>query len=110
MSIENHYFDPTGRQLAFELLLKPLLGMQTDEAQILGTRKYLAGDTLTLADLYHLPWVYALTEKANLDLIPSRPNVASLSCTISIPTFSPLNRWAKDISERPSWQAVKDGA
>ncbi|KAJ7922206.1 hypothetical protein B0H13DRAFT_1865970 [Mycena leptocephala] len=33
--------------------------------------------------------------KANLDLIPSRPNVA---------------RWYKDINERPSWQAVKDGA
>jgi glutathione S-transferase len=66
MSIENNYFDPTGRQLAFELLLKPLLGMQTDKAQvkelvvtmegrldvydkILGTQKYLAGDVSSLS-------------------------------------------------------------
>ncbi|KAJ7820489.1 glutathione S-transferase-like protein [Mycena leptocephala] len=97
MSIENNNFDPTGGQLAFELLLKPVRGMQTDEARVKELLATMGGklDTLTLADLFHLPWAYALTEKANLDLIPSRPNVA---------------RWYKDINERPSWQAVKDGA
>jgi glutathione S-transferase len=65
MSIENNNFDPTGGQLAFELLLKPVRGMQTDEARvkellatiggkldvyekILGTQKYLAGDVSSL--------------------------------------------------------------
>ncbi|KAF8206105.1 glutathione S-transferase [Mycena galopus ATCC 62051] len=112
VSIENNNFDPTGGQLALELLLKPFRGIPTDQEhvktllvtmnskldayeKILSKQKYLAGDTLTIADLFHLPWLYGLTEVSKLDLIPSRPNVA---------------RWYKDISERPSWQAVKDGA
>jgi glutathione S-transferase len=65
MSIENNNFDPTGGQLALELLLKPVRGMKTDEARvkellvtmggkldvyekILGTQKYLAGDVSSL--------------------------------------------------------------
>ncbi|KAJ7266395.1 glutathione S-transferase [Mycena haematopus] len=112
VSIENNNFDPTGGQLALELILKPARGMQVDEERvkgllatmnskldayekILSKQKYLAGDTLTIADLFHLPWLYGLTERAKLDLIPSRPNVA---------------RWYQDISARPSWQAVKNGA
>jgi len=112
VSIENNNFDPTGGQLALELILKPSRGMQTDQERvkgllatmegkldvyekILSKQNYLAGDTLTIADLFHLPWLYGLTERANLDLIPNRPNVA---------------RWYKDISSRPSWQAVKDSA
>ncbi|KAJ7250750.1 glutathione S-transferase [Mycena rebaudengoi] len=111
-SIENNNFDPTAGQLALELILKPSRGGTTDEERvksllvtmeskldayekILSKQKYLAGDTLTIADLFHLPWAYTLTERANLDLIPSRPNLA---------------RWYQDISSRPSWQAVKDGA
>ncbi|KAF7378141.1 Glutathione S-transferase [Mycena sanguinolenta] len=111
-SIENNNFDITGGQLAFELLLKPSRGMKPDEARvkellvtmnskldaydkILSKQKYLAGDTLTIADLFHLPWLYGLTEQAKLDLIPSRPNVM---------------RWYQEIGARPSWQAVKDGA
>ncbi|KAJ7726990.1 glutathione S-transferase, partial [Mycena olivaceomarginata] len=64
--------------------------------KILSKQKYLAGDVH--ADdrgSVPLPWLYGLTEKANLDLIPSRPNVA---------------RWYNDISSRPAWQAVKDFA
>ncbi|KAJ6498368.1 glutathione S-transferase [Mycena vitilis] len=112
VSIENNNFDPTAGQIALELLLKPTRGMTTDQERvkgllvtmgakldgyekILSKQKYLAGETLTMADLFHLPWAYALTEKANLDLITSRPNVA---------------RWYKDISARPAWLAVKDGA
>ncbi|KAJ7250728.1 glutathione S-transferase [Mycena rebaudengoi] len=111
-SIENNNFDPTAGQLALELVVKPSRGGTTDEERvksllvtmeskldayekILSKQKYLAGETLTIADLFHLPWAYALTERANLDLIPSRPNLA---------------RWYQDISSRPSWQAVKDGA
>ncbi|KAJ7734756.1 glutathione S-transferase [Mycena maculata] len=111
-SIENNNFDPMGGQIMLELVMKPARGGQTDQEHlksvlatmnskldayetILSKQKYLAGDTVTIADLFHLPWAYGLTEKANLDLITSRPSVA---------------RWYQDISARPAWQAVKDGA
>jgi glutathione S-transferase len=80
---------------------------------ILGKQKFLAGDVrrpppfisnitniflnkkITLADLYTLPHG-TLLKDAKVDILedPKRPNVA---------------RWWKEISERPSWQAVKDG-
>ncbi|KAJ7812699.1 glutathione S-transferase-like protein [Mycena olivaceomarginata] len=111
-SIENNNFDPHAGQLILELVIKPTRGVPSSPERvkelqatmaskldayekILSKQKYLAGDTLTIADLFHLPWLYGLTEKANLDLIPSRPNVA---------------RWYNDISSRPAWQAVKDFA
>ncbi|KAJ7776162.1 glutathione S-transferase-like protein [Mycena metata] len=112
VSIENNNFDPTAGQLNLELVLKPARGLPTDGERvtalratmdnkldayekILGQHKYLAGDTVTLADLFHLPWFAGLVEKTKLDLLESRPNVA---------------RWYNEISARPAWQAVKDGA
>ncbi|KAF7335741.1 Glutathione S-transferase [Mycena venus] len=112
VSIENNNFDSTAGQIFVEVIIKPMRGGQTDQAvltqllatmggkldvyeKILSKQKYMAGDTVTIADLFHLPWLYALTEKAKLDLVPSRPNVS---------------RWYNDISSRPTWQAVKDGA
>jgi glutathione S-transferase len=63
--------------------------------KILSKQKYIAGDELTIVDLYHLPHG-SLLPKLGLDTLdnPARPNVA---------------RWWKSILERPSWQAVKDG-
>ncbi|TFL02157.1 glutathione S-transferase [Pterulicium gracile] len=62
---------------------------------ILSKQKYLAGDSITLADLYHLPYG-SLLPYLGLDTLDneSRPNVA---------------RWWKELQARPSWQAVKDG-
>ena len=63
--------------------------------KILSKQKYLAGDLITLADLNHLPYgsMLPLLKSDTLDN-PARPHVA---------------RWWKELQERPSWQAVKDG-
>ncbi|KAJ7159702.1 glutathione S-transferase [Mycena filopes] len=112
VSIENNNFDPTAGQLMLELVLKPYRGIPTDTERaatlvatmdskldayekMLGKHKYLGGDTLTLADLFHLPWFSGLLDQAKLDLLRSRPNVA---------------RWWSEISARPAWLAVKDSA
>ncbi|KAJ7720963.1 glutathione S-transferase [Mycena maculata] len=50
---------------------------------ILGKRKYLAGDELTLADLFHLP-----------DVMTRRRNVA---------------RWYSELISRPSWRTFEYG-
>jgi len=109
-SIEYSNFDPLVSKIAFEKVAKPKRGLVTDETIvaerlavltaklqayeiILGKQKYLAGDEITLADLFHLPYGYRLV-KAGFDIF-STPN---------------LKRWWDDISSRPSWQAVKDGA
>ncbi|KAF8875524.1 thioredoxin-like protein [Infundibulicybe gibba] len=57
---------------------------------ILGKQKYLAGDKLTLADLFHLPYGSLLPE-AGTKVIETKPNVA---------------RWFKELQSRDSWQAV----
>ncbi|KAJ7206082.1 glutathione S-transferase-like protein [Mycena pura] len=112
VSIENNNFDPTAGQIMLELVMKPARGLAIDKERaeslistinskldayetILSKQKYLAGDSVTIADLFHLPWAYGIVEKAKLDVISKRPSVA---------------RWYEDISSRPSWQAVKDGA
>jgi len=61
--------------------------------KILSKQKYLAGDEITLVDLYFLPIGGGLG-KVGINVTESKPNVA---------------RWYKDISSRPPWQAVKDG-
>ncbi|KAG8910841.1 hypothetical protein FRC02_006984 [Tulasnella sp. 418] len=63
--------------------------------RILSKQKYLAGDNVTIADLFHLPQGSLLecfkgTEYKLLS-DPSRPNVA---------------RWWQDISSRETWKAV----
>ncbi|KIY46614.1 glutathione S-transferase [Fistulina hepatica ATCC 64428] len=61
--------------------------------KILGKQKYLAGEEITLADLFHLPLGAPLTAVL-CDLMTARPNVA---------------RWWADLTLRKSWKAVKDG-
>ncbi|KAK7054097.1 glutathione S-transferase [Favolaschia claudopus] len=112
VSVENNHFDEPAGELFLQLVIKPMRGLPKDEERVktllatlnskldvyemvLAKQPYLGGDILTLADLFHLPWLYGLTEKAKLDLVTSRPNVA---------------RWYQEISSRPAWQAVKDGA
>ncbi|KAJ6550598.1 glutathione S-transferase [Mycena vulgaris] len=75
--------------------LTALLAAKMDAyEQILGRTKYLAGDPITLADLYHLPYAEVLTSHMGNDMMTARPNVA---------------RWFREISSRPSWAAVRDG-
>lgn len=111
-SVEQNNFDPFASGIASEKVFKPMRGGITDEKRvddltaalrqkmdgyerILGKQKYLAGDEITLADLFHLPYGSMITEQVGVDVLVSRPNVA---------------RWWKDITSRPSWKAVKDGA
>ncbi|TFK96968.1 glutathione S-transferase [Pterulicium gracile] len=64
--------------------------------RILAKQRYLAGDNLTVVDLFHLPHgtiVPTVLAKDPLDN-QKRPNVA---------------RWWKELQARPSWLAVKDG-
>jgi len=110
-SVEYSQFDPIASAIASEKIFKPRYGQATNEALvnelvlrfenklnvyevILGKQKYLAGDDVTLADLFHLPYGSLLFEHLKIGL-DGRPN---------------LQRWWKDISSRQSWEAVKNGA
>ncbi|GLB40771.1 putative glutathione [Lyophyllum shimeji] len=111
-STEQNNFDPLAGGAISEKIIKPYMGLATDEAAfeaylgkldakldgyeaILSKQKYLAGDNLTLVDLFHLPYVHKLAEAGYKVLeVESRPNVV---------------RWWKDISNRPAWLAVQSG-
>ncbi|CAK5262152.1 unnamed protein product [Mycena citricolor] len=111
MSIENNHFDPLAQSIMVEKVFKAIRGLAPDEAtlsasidslnakldvyeKILSSQKYLAGSTVTIADLIHLPWLYGLGH-AKFDAFTGRPSVT---------------RWYEDISARESWKSVKDGA
>ncbi|THU87809.1 glutathione S-transferase [Dendrothele bispora CBS 962.96] len=81
-SVEFSDFDPFASKAAYEAIINPVL-----------FGKFLAGDEITLADLFHLSYGELLATGGS-DLLSSKgPNVA---------------RWWKDVSSRASWQAVKD--
>ncbi|KAJ6577057.1 glutathione S-transferase [Mycena vulgaris] len=110
-SIEYSNFDPFCSKAVAEMVFKPMRGMTSDKATfdtlvaglsgkldayevILGKQKYLAGNEVTLADLFHLPYGTMLA-RAGSDLLTTKgPNVT---------------RWFNELCERPSWVAVKDG-
>ncbi|EIM90669.1 glutathione S-transferase-like protein [Stereum hirsutum FP-91666 SS1] len=110
-SIEFSNFDPFATALVDEKIFKPARGLATDEERVkelstkldakldaydklLSKQKYLAGEQITLADLFHLSYGTML-DQAGLDIMTRKPNVA---------------RWWKDITSRPSWKAVENGA
>jgi len=76
-----------------KMYIESLRGKLDAYEAILSKQKYLAGDEITLADLFHLPYGSAL-KICKVDFMEdeSRPN---------------LVRWWKDISSRPSWQSLK---
>ncbi|KAJ7610149.1 glutathione S-transferase [Roridomyces roridus] len=110
-SNEYQNFDPLAYRACFEMIFKKRRGLTPDPAVfeqlitalaakleayeiILGKQKYLAGDEITLADLFHIPYATTLA-LAGTDIMSKQgPNVT---------------RWYKELSERPSWVAVKDG-
>ncbi|OJT12914.1 Glutathione S-transferase [Trametes pubescens] len=108
-SVETSNFDVYASGLAMENIFKKTWGAEPDLAlvtrlkttlegkldaynAILGTTKYLAGDEVTLADLFHLPYG-SLLEQQGIDFLVSGrwPNVT---------------RWWKDISSRASWKKI----
>ncbi|KAH8096654.1 glutathione S-transferase [Cristinia sonorae] len=109
VNTEAFKFDAFASTAAFELFWKPggpdaeyakklleNLNASLDAYEvILSKQKYLAGDELTLADIFHLPYANLLHNAKHINLEDEkRPNVA---------------RWWKELSTLPSWLAVKDG-
>ncbi|EJD00516.1 glutathione S-transferase [Fomitiporia mediterranea MF3/22] len=108
-SVEQGYFNTPAHIIVRERLFKSVMKLPIDEEQAneaektlrsnlqgyertLSKQKYLAGDELTLADLFHLP-IGTIIGKVGIDALTSQdtPNVA---------------RWWNEIFSRPSWQAV----
>jgi glutathione S-transferase len=106
LQVESSQFSPAVNPVNFELVIKPVIGMTTDMANVekkaaelsavldvyeahLSKNKYLAGDEFTLVDLNHMPEVYLLCKASKADLINSRPHVKA---------------WWDNISARPAWQ------
>jgi len=111
-SIEYSGFEPIVAGILMEKVFKQYRGLPADEDRvnelvpqlvakldvydtILSKQKYLAGDSVTLADLFHCVHGSLVFEQLKLGNLDKRPNV---------------QRWWNDISSRPSWQAVKNGA
>ncbi|TCD67326.1 hypothetical protein EIP91_000247 [Steccherinum ochraceum] len=112
VSMEMTRFEPAAYALTKELVFKPVYRkVANDEAEaakglaalskvlnvyegILSKQQYLAGDHVTLADLFHLPLGTALTDLGKSDVMTTdkRPNV---------------QRWWNSIYSRPSWTAIK---
>ncbi|KAJ7727393.1 glutathione S-transferase [Mycena metata] len=110
VSVELTRFEPTGGKIGLALYTQKTSGVVADKAiidplmatldktlegyeVILGKHRYLAGDTLTLADLFHLPYLSYVGLQGS-DIMTKRPNVA---------------RWYSELIGRPSWLAYVDG-
>ncbi|QRV93599.1 glutathione S-transferase [Ceratobasidium sp. AG-Ba] len=107
-SVECTAFDPHAGSIVFERAIKPAYDMAVDEARarnaeeslvakmeayerILSKQKYLAGEHVTLADLFHVPpgaYIYGY----NPSIFDRNPNV---------------KRWWHDVSSRPSWKGFQ---
>ncbi|KAI3449513.1 hypothetical protein Pfo_006178 [Paulownia fortunei] len=106
--VESQAFDAAAAKLSFEIVIKPMLGMTTDEsvveqhqgklAQILDVyesrlsqSKYLGGEAFSLADLHHIPIINNLYATKIKALFDAKPHVSA---------------WCADILARPAWQKV----
>ncbi|KAI1785160.1 thioredoxin-like protein [Ganoderma leucocontextum] len=119
-SVELNNFEGPMWQLTWECKYKLFIGLETDveAAQVHRTRiegkldgyeamlsktRFLAGDEVTLVDLFHLPHEAFLKDQG-FDFVTSEssrwPNVAR--CVSSICMY----RWWKEVTGRPSWQKV----
>ncbi|GAV99540.1 glutathione s-transferase [Lentinula edodes] len=104
-------FEPYASKAVYEKVTKRSKGLAPDEAifagsvaalssnlegyeNILSRQNYLAGDDLTLADLYHIPYGTKLTDAGSDIMTRKGPNIT---------------RWWTEISSRPSWAAVRNG-
>ncbi|CAE6380626.1 unnamed protein product [Rhizoctonia solani] len=106
-SIEYSVFDPPASAVVYERVVVPIYGgtpneelikKHTDNLKakmegyelILSKQKYLGGNTLTLADLFHIPYG-SLISQLEPDILSSKPHVKA---------------WWNDISSRESWKAT----
>ncbi|KAF8178147.1 glutathione S-transferase [Mycena galopus ATCC 62051] len=113
ISVEAFNFDPTVAAILLERLYKPFAGLTPDEAQvailtgkletklggyerILGSSKYLAGDELTLADLFHVPFL-SLFETGKIDVLTDEEKVKKWPNVV---------RWANELLERDASKSI----
>ncbi|OBT63934.1 hypothetical protein VE03_05922 [Pseudogymnoascus sp. 23342-1-I1] len=105
-SIEQSYFAAAAETIGTELVIKPMKGLGLPDEQrvaqaekdldivlavydkILAKQKYLAGDELTLADLFHLPNGAALKAGKWKEVFEKYPNA---------------DKWFKGLQERETW-------
>ncbi|KAF7335783.1 Glutathione S-transferase [Mycena venus] len=109
-AVELTNFDPSASLVAIELFKQKYFGALPDQtlmdAQleildkkldaydvILSKQRYLGGETLTLADLFHVPYA-PLIASGETDIMTRKSNVA---------------RWYNDLVARPSWKAYEGG-
>ncbi|KAI0092255.1 glutathione transferase [Irpex rosettiformis] len=109
-SVEASNFNPFTTPIVIEKYGKPIRGVEPDEEVvkecvlgldskldgyelILAKQRYLAGDSITIADLAHLPTgtIISRVGVTLLEDFTKRPNVT---------------RWWREIYTRPSWQEV----
>ncbi|KAF8112904.1 hypothetical protein N665_0058s0005 [Sinapis alba] len=110
MYIESLEFDPPASILVWEQSIKPMKGLKTDYKVINETEpmlekvldiyeerlkhsSFLASNSFTLADLYHLPNVQYLMDTPTKRLFKNRPSV---------------HRWVAKIMARPAWKKACD--
>ncbi|CAN8295844.1 unnamed protein product [Cochlearia groenlandica] len=110
MNIESFEFDPPASILVWEQCGKPMKGLKTDYKvvnetepkleKVLGiyeerlkNSSFLASDSFTLADLYHLPNIQYLMETPTKRLFENRPS---------------LRNWVAKIIARPAWKKACD--
>nr|GMD66771.1 glutathione S-transferase [Ipomoea batatas] len=110
MEVEAQKFDPAASKLSFEIVIKPVLGMTTDDAVVaqyeerlgkvldvyearLAQSKYLGGDCFSLVDLHHIPLINNLVATKVKALFDARPKVSA---------------WIANILGRPAWSKVQE--
>jgi len=104
LSVEVSNFDPSAAGIGYEKVFAAMKGGTTDEARlekhvetlkmklqgyerILSKQKYIAGNELTVVDLFHLPYGQ-MTEQFFPEILESQPHVA---------------KWWKELKGRESW-------
>ncbi|KAG8694710.1 hypothetical protein FRC08_008305 [Ceratobasidium sp. 394] len=108
-SVEYSAFDPPAAKMVEQRFINKLIGIPVDEAaatsaekllktklegyeRILSKQKYLAGDRITLADLFHLP-AGSYLDQYDPNILRSTPSV---------------KRWWEDICSRESWKEASN--
>jgi glutathione S-transferase len=104
VNVEAFNFDGFASQIAFQRVFAPFFGKKTDEARVeelstalagkmpafehlLAHNKYVAGDNITIADLYYLPYGSMLAPQGFkfLEDTEKYPNVARYVLSIPYP-------------------------
>ncbi|KAF7366393.1 Glutathione S-transferase [Mycena sanguinolenta] len=113
MSVEAFNFEPIVGGILWERLYKQFAGLTPDEAQvsmlsekletkldgyerILANSRYLAGDDLTLADLFHVPYI-TLFGAGNIDVLSNEEKAQKWPHVV---------RWANELLQRDASKSI----